>query len=35
VVGRETRILELKGEVNTLLEELQRQKKYNVGHMDE
>ncbi|MEN8255051.1 MAG: hypothetical protein ABFR33_06230 [Verrucomicrobiota bacterium] len=33
-VGRETRIIELKAEVNTLLEQMGRQKRYNIDHVD-
>ena len=34
-VGRETRVIELKAEVNTLLEQMGRQKRYNTGHVDQ
>lgn len=33
-LGRESRIIELKAEVNTLLEQMNQQKRYNVDHMD-
>ncbi len=33
-LGRENRIIELKGEVNTLLEQGNRQKRYTVDHVD-
>ena len=34
-LGRENRIIELKGEVNTLLEQEDRKKRYAVDHVDE
>lgn len=34
-VGRETRIIELKAEVNTLLEQMNRQKRYTIDHEDQ
>lgn len=33
-VGRENRIIELKAEVNTLLEQMNRQKRYNIDHVN-
>ncbi|VGO22007.1 hypothetical protein [Pontiella sulfatireligans] len=33
-VGREDRIIQLKGEVNTLLEQLKQEKRYNVDHIE-
>jgi hypothetical protein len=33
-VGRENRIIELKAEINTLLEQMNRTKRYNVGHVE-
>jgi hypothetical protein len=33
-VGRETRIIALKAEINTLLEQMKRKKRYNVAHVD-
>jgi hypothetical protein len=33
-VGRESRIIELKAEVNTLLEQMDRKKRYNVTHVE-
>jgi len=33
-VGRETRIIELKAEVNTLLEQMKRQKRYTIDHVE-
>lgn len=33
-VGRENRVLELKSEVNTLLEQMNRKKRYNVDHVE-
>jgi len=33
-LGREGRIIELKAEVNTLLEQMNQHKRYNVDHMD-
>lgn len=33
-VGRENRIIELKAEVNTLLEQMNRKKRYNVDHVE-
>lgn len=33
-VGRESRIIELKAEVNTLLEQMNRKKRYNVTHVE-
>jgi len=33
-IGRETRIIELKAEVNTLLDQMKRQKRYNIDHIE-
>jgi hypothetical protein len=33
-VGRESRIIDLKGEVNTLLEQMKRQKRYNIDRVE-
>lgn len=33
-VGRENRIIELKGEVNTLLEQMNQKKRYNIDKVD-
>lgn len=33
-IGRESRIIELKAEVNTLLEQMKQHKRYNVDHME-
>jgi hypothetical protein len=33
-IGRESRIIELKAEVNTLLEQLKQHKRYNVDHVE-